>query len=163
MVTQGSAAPDFALATQQTLGKLISRPQLTTRLLARPPFRFLYDILVEVAQTTQFGEGILDMDLGRLQTPGEKLKYLATAIGLVSDALGANVLCHPTRVLAGEEPRATNEFLQLLALVTFPTPLTTLPCIMSRRRAPQLLSPPRTGGVDAIRFWKLRCIRKGYY
>ena len=117
MAAHGSVAPDFALTTQQTLGKLISRPQLTTRLLARPPFRFLHNVLVEVAQTTQFGVGTLDTDLALLQTPKEKLRYVAAAIGLVGDALGATVLCHPARVLAGEEPRATNEFLQLLALV----------------------------------------------
>ena len=35
--------------TQQTLGKYIQRPQLTDKLLKRPPFRFLHDIITTVS------------------------------------------------------------------------------------------------------------------
>ena len=35
--------------TQQKLGKYIQRPQLTEKLLRRPPFRFLHDIVATVS------------------------------------------------------------------------------------------------------------------
>lgn len=38
--------------TRETLGKVIKKPPLTDKLLSRPPFRFLHDILCEVRSTT---------------------------------------------------------------------------------------------------------------
>ena len=34
--------------TQDSLGKVIKKPQLTDALLSKPPFRFLYDIIISV-------------------------------------------------------------------------------------------------------------------
>ena len=36
------------LRTRETLGKVIKKPPLTDKLLSRPPFRFLHDIVNEV-------------------------------------------------------------------------------------------------------------------
>lgn len=35
--------------TRDTLGKIIKKPALTDKLLSRPPFRYLHDIITEVA------------------------------------------------------------------------------------------------------------------
>ena len=40
---------DFVKETQSTLGKIIDKPPLTDKLLKKPPFRYLHDIITEVS------------------------------------------------------------------------------------------------------------------
>ena len=44
--------------TQETLGKAIKKPPLTEKLLNKPPFRFLHDILTEVIKNTGVLKGL---------------------------------------------------------------------------------------------------------
>jgi len=40
--------PKIVKKTQDTLGKVIKKPPLTDKLLGKPPFRFLHDIMTSV-------------------------------------------------------------------------------------------------------------------
>lgn len=52
--------PKIAKKTQDTLGKVIKKPPLTEKLLSKPPFRFLHDIITEVlARSIAFAMGII--------------------------------------------------------------------------------------------------------
>lgn len=42
-------SPDVIKATQNSLGKYIKRPPLSDKLLKKPPFRFLHDIITSVS------------------------------------------------------------------------------------------------------------------
>lgn len=44
--------PKILKKTQETLGKAIKKPPLTEKLLNKPPFRFLHDIITEVIKNT---------------------------------------------------------------------------------------------------------------
>ena len=48
--------------TQDTLGKVIKKPPLTDKLLSKPPFRFLHDILTEVIKNTGVLKGLYKSD-----------------------------------------------------------------------------------------------------
>lgn len=41
--------PEVIKATQNSLGKFVKRPPLTDKLLKKPPFRFLHDIVTTVS------------------------------------------------------------------------------------------------------------------
>ena len=49
---------NILMETQETLGKVIMKPPLTERLLSKPPFRFLHDILTEVIRNTRVLKGL---------------------------------------------------------------------------------------------------------
>ena len=51
-----------AKKTQDTLGKVIKKPPLTEKLLSKPPFRFLHDILTEVIKNTGVLKGLYKAD-----------------------------------------------------------------------------------------------------
>lgn len=62
--------PVIVQRTQQKLGKFIQRPQLTDKLLKRPPFRFLHDIVTTVSSTMlQHKHKILKPGLFTVLTP----------------------------------------------------------------------------------------------
>ncbi|KAM6268437.1 TRAF3-interacting protein 1 isoform 2-T2 [Porphyrio hochstetteri] len=80
--------------TQESLGRVIRKPPLTDRLLSKPPFRYLHDVITE------------DKDA--------KIRFLQKAIDAVVMVTGEPLSVKPVRVVAGHEPEKTNEFLQAI-------------------------------------------------
>ncbi|XP_062389741.1 TRAF3-interacting protein 1 isoform X2 [Sardina pilchardus] len=103
--------------TQDTLGKVIKRPPLTEKLLNKPPFRYLHDILSEVIRTTGFFKGLYiesEMKSDNVKEKDSKIAFLQKAIDVVMLVSGEPLSVKPARIVAGHEPEKTNELLQAI-------------------------------------------------
>ncbi|XP_029081150.1 TRAF3-interacting protein 1 isoform X1 [Monodon monoceros] len=101
--------------TQEALGKVIRRPPLTEKLLNKPPFRYLHDIVTEVIRVTGFMKGLYtdaEMKSDNVKDKDAKISFLQKAIDVVVMVSGEPLLAKPARIVAGHEPERTNELLQ---------------------------------------------------
>ena len=104
--------------TQDTLGKIIKKPPLTEKLLNKPPFRFLHDVITEVIRTTEFLKGLFtaeEMDSKNVTSKEAKIAFLQKVIDCVSIVGNESLAVRPNKVIAGHEPENTNELLQFIA------------------------------------------------
>ena len=108
----------FALS-QTMLGELITKPKLTDKLLSKPPFRFLYDIVMEVSRATGFGTGLFspeEWDSAQVNSREQKVQYLDKIITLVGVQLNTLVSVKSAKIVSGLDAEDTNRFLQYLAV-----------------------------------------------
>lgn len=73
--------------TKDTLGEIITKPPLTAKLLSRPPFRYLHDIVTEVVRQTGFLEGLYsaeELNVSNIQDKEQKMNFLQKAVDAVS-------------------------------------------------------------------------------
>lgn len=104
--------------TQEILQPLIAKPKLTEKLLAKPPFRFLHDIVTAVIQTTEFAKGLytdFELDSGNIKEKNQKILFLDKMLLCVSVALNKEIEAKSIKIVAGLEAESTNAFLQDLA------------------------------------------------
>ncbi|OWR44892.1 TRAF3-interacting protein 1 [Danaus plexippus plexippus] len=111
--------PDIIKATQGSLGKYIKRPPLTDKLLKKPPFRFLHDIVTSIIKNTGFFDGLFEE--GELKSENvkdreSKIVFLNKVISVVASTTGKSLLVKPSKIVSGQEPDKTNELLQCIAL-----------------------------------------------
>ena len=103
--------------TQDLLGKYFKKPPLTEKLLKKPPFRFIQDIISAIIKETGFLEGLfteeeLSMDITKDKEA--KLAYLTKLIDVVKLITGVNLTVRATKIISGQEPTKTNELLQAI-------------------------------------------------
>ncbi|CAG9565514.1 unnamed protein product [Danaus chrysippus] len=111
--------PDIIKATQSSLGKYIKRPPLTDKLLKKPPFRFLHDIVTSIIKNTGFFDGLFEEDELKSENVKDresKILFLNKVISVVASTTGKTLLVKPSKIVSGQEPDKTNELLQYIAL-----------------------------------------------
>ncbi|KPJ18233.1 TRAF3-interacting protein 1 [Papilio machaon] len=108
---------DIIKTSQLSLGKFVKRPPLTEKLLRKPPFRFLHDVIITVLKTTGFFEGLFEQEeliSDNVKDRESKIQFLNKVITVLSIATGQTLTVKPSKIVAGQEPAKTNELLQCL-------------------------------------------------
>lgn len=80
-------SPAFVKKTQEKLGKFVKKPQLTEKLLKKPPFRFLHDIVNVVVKETGFLSDVLsaaELNYETITNKESKIAFLQKVIDAVS-------------------------------------------------------------------------------
>ncbi|KAK0074627.1 hypothetical protein PV325_008011 [Microctonus aethiopoides] len=103
--------------TQELLGKYIKKPPLTDKLLKKPPFRFLHDIINAIIKETGFLKNLFtdeESNSSNIKDKEAKLLYLNKLIDAVKLITGNELSVRPSKIISGQEPIKTNEFLQAI-------------------------------------------------
>ncbi|XP_014488037.1 PREDICTED: TRAF3-interacting protein 1 [Dinoponera quadriceps] len=103
--------------TQDVLGKYFKKPPLTEKLLRKPPFRFLHDIISTIIGQTGFLEGLFteeELNSDNIKDKEAKLAFLTKLIDVVKLISGANLTVRASKIISGQEPTKTNELLQAI-------------------------------------------------
>ncbi|XP_076750207.1 intraflagellar transport 54 [Xylocopa sonorina] len=109
--------PEVIKRTQDLLGKYFKKPPLTEKLLRKPPFRFLHDIVSAVINNTGFLEGLYtdeELNSENIKNKEAKLAYLTKLIDVVKLATGISLTVRASKIISGQEPTKTNELLQAI-------------------------------------------------
>ncbi|XP_050068989.1 TRAF3-interacting protein 1 [Anopheles maculipalpis] len=104
--------------TQNTLGKFVKRPALTDKLLRKPPFRFLHDIVHAIIREHGLLEGLYtadELNSDNIKDRDSKMAFLQKLIDVVKLTTDRELKVRPSKIVAGLEPERTNELLQALA------------------------------------------------
>ncbi|CAK4370757.1 unnamed protein product [Aphanomyces euteiches] len=105
--------------TKEVVESVIAKPKMSAKLLSKPPFRFLHDIVSEVTRVTGFADGLYtpdELDSNNIKEKQPKIDYLDKIIHCVGCQLNIEVDAKPAKIVAGLEPDDTNKFLQLMIL-----------------------------------------------
>ncbi|KAK6098117.1 hypothetical protein MT418_002175 [Batrachochytrium dendrobatidis] len=106
--------------TIDILARVIKKPPLTQKLLAKPPFRYLHDIFSELIRLCAFVPGLYseaEMNSENIKDKEAKVQYLTKMIDCIGIATGLEIRANPLKIVAGLEPEETNAFLQLIGKV----------------------------------------------
>ncbi|BES99260.1 TNF receptor-associated factor 3 interacting protein 1 [Nesidiocoris tenuis] len=104
--------------TQALLGKYIKEPPLTEKLLKKPPFRFLQDIVKSVVKETGYlGDVFSTEELSEnIKEKEKKIAFLKKLINSLQSSTGSTINARPSKIVAGVEVTKTLELLQCLAM-----------------------------------------------
>ncbi|XP_059474756.1 TRAF3-interacting protein 1 [Neocloeon triangulifer] len=104
--------------TQDALGKYLKKPPLTEKLLKKPPFRFLHDIITSVIKQYGLMQGLFtpaEMVSDNVKEKDAKIIFLQKVVDTMILISKENLSVKPSKIVAGQEPEKTNELLQAIA------------------------------------------------
>lgn len=85
--TMSEASAEIIAKTQKSLGKYVKKPVLTEKLLKKPPFRFLHDVIKAVIKDTGFLNGLFsddELNSENVKEKEAKVAFLTKLINAVS-------------------------------------------------------------------------------
>lgn len=113
------SSEDYWSATIAAFQPLIDSPVLTEKLLQRPPFRFIHDIVSSIDRRFMAYNHLFtaeELDVATLDNKEKKIAYLDKLIAFIALLLGRPLDVSTKKIVAGQEPERTNAFLRDVAL-----------------------------------------------
>ncbi|KAM3134153.1 hypothetical protein pb186bvf_013774 [Paramecium bursaria] len=107
---------DFWEPTAQMFGSLFQKPKMSQKLLEKPPFKYVYDIILETQKVTGYGKGLYtaeELD-GNYDNKEKKLVFLQKIIDLTQLMLKEEIAAKASKLISGLEPENTNLLLQAI-------------------------------------------------
>ena len=157
--------------SQQLLQPLIDKPRLTDKLLSKPPFRFIHDIITSLYNSHQWPSELYDsneLNSANYTDPQAKLVFLQKLIDHTSQCTHIDLSAvHAKKIAAGLEPENTNLLLQCVAravsnhTISTPSPMSSQPIhntITQSQPSPppaQLHNVQNSDGIQSINTTKL--------
>lgn len=142
---------DFWTPTIEAFKPLqLSGPELSPKLLKRPPFRFIADIVTSINTRFAAYDHIFrpdQLDVSTIDNKEKKVEYLTTLVKYVGSLLGQKIDVNVKKIVSGSEPEKTNVFLQCLALAVGYAQQDKARRAQEPPRSPP--SPPRTAATSS--------------
>ncbi len=105
----------LASEVRQELQSYFEKPKLSDKLLSKPPFRFLHDIVGGLHNATGFADEVFQGDewdsRAMNATKETKASFMDRLISYVTDMTGEVVEADRNKILAGKEPEQTAKML----------------------------------------------------
>ena len=113
---------DLIPQVQSSLGSLFKKPKCSEKLLNKPPFRFLHDVVMATASAvdTGFAQGLYtdsESDSSQISDKAGKVSFLDKILLLVGVCEGEEMDVRAAKVVAGLEAESTARFLVVMARV----------------------------------------------
>ncbi|KAG5881750.1 hypothetical protein JTB14_029078 [Gonioctena quinquepunctata] len=113
----GEISIEVIKKTQKSLGKYVKKPPLTEKLLKKPPFRFLHDVIHAVIKETGYLKGLFseeELVSDNVKDKEAKIAFLDKFIEAVKNTTKIKLPVRSSKIVAGLEPVNTNLLLQAI-------------------------------------------------
>ncbi|CAD8110689.1 unnamed protein product [Paramecium primaurelia] len=108
---------DFWMTTANMFIYLIDKPKMSQKLLEKPPFKYIFDIIMATSKQTGYAKGLYtgdELDSNYYHLKNRKIFFLQKIIQLTSIILNEELQAQPIKIVAGLEPEKTNALLQAI-------------------------------------------------
>ena len=105
----------FWKPTADMFSQLFEKPKMSEKLLNKPSFKYIFDIIMETSKKTGFAKDLYspaELAPEHYSTKENKILFLKKIQDLVQSMLQRDIPVKPTRVVAGHAPENTNLLLQ---------------------------------------------------
>ncbi|CAG2104541.1 unnamed protein product [Medioppia subpectinata] len=110
--------PKIVKTSLDLLTKIVKKPVITDKLLKRPPFRFLHDLITSIIKSHGFFKDLYkdnELVAENVKEKESKIVFLQKAIDTTGFIIGDVLSAKPSKIVAGLEADKTNEWLQAMA------------------------------------------------
>ena len=106
--------------TAARISSVISKPKMQEKLLNKPPFRFLHDIIMNISAATGYQSNLYfgeELNSRAIKGKGPKIAFLQKILDAVNSDIGFECDINLNKVVAGKQPEKTRRFLEYLVAV----------------------------------------------